>query len=137
MKRFSAAVLAMALAAPLAGPARAVGMSEGWEPVTVSQEQCVNAAAEAVRRVEFAMQRNATTAIGFRAERDGVSIRCIAQRQIAVFFVFLGQGSPQDATALFNRMRESFNAATRAPGVPAPPARLPGAPPARPPGAPQ
>ena len=133
MKRFSAALAALALAAAFGGPARAAGMSEGWEPVTVNQEQCVTAAAEAVRRVEFTMQRNATTAIGFRGDRDGVSIRCIAQRQIAVFFVFVGQGGPSDATALFNRLREAFTNAARVPGAPTPsvpPALQSGRPPA-------
>lgn len=118
MKRFSAALLGLALAVSLAAPARAAGMSEGWEPITVNQEQCVNAAAEAVRRLEFTMQRNATTAIGFRGAHDGLSIRCIAQRQLAVFFVFLGDGSPSDATALFNRLREAFAAAARVPSAP-------------------
>lgn len=126
MKRIATTLAATAFAAGMAGPAHALGMNEGWENITISQEQCVNAAADAIRRVEFAMQRNATTAIGFRGSRDGISIRCVAQRQLVAIVIFLGEGTPAEATTLYNRVRDAFTSAATTANRP------PGAPPAAP-----
>ena len=111
MTRILTAALLAAAALAAAAPAQAAGMTNGWENITMTQEQCVTAAATAVERAGFQMQRDANGAWGFRPN-DGVTIRCVAQRQLASFFVYVGQGQAPEARALLDQLRNAFNAAS-------------------------
>lgn len=118
MTRTLLAALAACVLASHGGTVQAAAMNNGWESITITQEQCANAAAEAVQRVGFAMQRDGNGAWGFRPN-DGVTVRCVAQRQLAIFFVYLGQGQAPEARALLDQLRTAFTAAAPARTAPA------------------
>lgn len=111
MMRILMAALACGAALALPAQARAAGMNNGWENITMTQDQCVTAAATAVERAGFQMQRDANGAWGYRTH-DGVTIRCVAQRQLAMFFIYVGQGGAPEARALHDQLRNAFNAAS-------------------------
>ena len=113
MKLFLAAAMALGVVVGHAATSRAAGMNNGWDSITITQDQCVTAAATAVERTGFAMQRDANSAWGFRPN-DGITVRCIAQRQLVVFFVHLGQGDGAAARTLLDHLRAAFTAAAPA-----------------------
>jgi hypothetical protein len=121
MKRIMTAALACGTILGVTTTAGAAGMNNGWDSITITQEQCVTAAATAVERTGFAMQRDANGAWGFRPN-DGITVRCIAQRQLVVFFVHVGQADGAAARALLDQLRAAFTAAApaRTGGTPAP-----------------
>lgn len=114
--RLALAVGALAFAAT---EATAAEMATGWEALTISQEQCVAIAAQAAQQTGFGQDitRQPTGIYGWRGN-DTVSVRCIAERRIAVFFAYTRDSNT--ALAAVDALRPFFSG--RAPGAPGAPA---------------
>lgn len=116
---------AMAIAAlGLAAPAVAASMWTGVEDAGGTQEECLQHAAGAMRGLQFTVTVNPQAAFGWRG-RDGVSLRCIADRRLAVIFVYAAT-TPEDGQMLLDQLRAAYKAAST------PPASAPSARPAAP-----
>lgn len=88
MRKLKYALAAGALALT-ATHAFAAEMATGWEALNISQEQCLAAAAQAAQQTGFGQDitRQPTGIYGWRGN-DTVSVRCIAERRIAVIFAY-------------------------------------------------
>lgn len=87
MKRtiLAAAVIASGLSA-----ANATGVASGWEAIQLSQAQCLDAAVAGVNGLGFRenVSRQADSVYGWRGD-EGIAVRCISDRQLAVIFSYL------------------------------------------------
>ena len=109
--RFAALVLvSVGLALGLASPARAAWMWTGWEDFSGSQDECLQSASRQLQAMNFAVTVNPQTTFGWRGQ-DGVSVRCIAERRVAVIFIYAATAS------------EEVRAAFKPGGAPPPPGR--------------
>ncbi len=118
-----ARVFALALLASCLGyapTARAAWMWTGWEEASGTQEQCLQTAAAKLRDLGFSVTVNPQTTFGWRGQ-DGVSVRCIAERRLAVIFVYAATAS-EEGRVILEQVREAF----KAPAGGAAPARPPG-----------
>ncbi|HYF06072.1 MAG TPA: hypothetical protein VD970_00485 [Acetobacteraceae bacterium] len=101
-------VAALALCAGgFTAPAQAAGMSSGWENISMSQDQCLNAAADIVQRLGFSVQRDTQTVFGWRGD-DGITVRCIAARQLAVLFTYVASGGSEESGRIIDQLRGAF-----------------------------
>ncbi|MBL8835592.1 MAG: hypothetical protein JNL66_05070 [Alphaproteobacteria bacterium] len=105
MLRIAGAALTLALAAAAAVPANAAGAASGWTEIRLSQSACISTAQRAVSGVGFEASADAQTVYGWRGEMV-VVVRCIANRNVAVFFAY--ETSEAEATALVDRLRPYF-----------------------------
>jgi hypothetical protein len=103
-------IAAAALAAGLghAAPARAAYMWTGWEDVQQPQEQCLQTAAGRMRELGFTATVNPQTTFGWRGQ-DGISVRCIAERRLAVIFIYVNS-SQEEGGQLLQQMRSAYTA---------------------------
>ena len=104
------ALCAGAFAAP--APAQAAGMSSGWENINMSQDQCLNTAASTVQQLGFTVQRDTQTVFGWRGD-DGITVRCVAARNLAVFFTYVYNGGSAESGQLVDQLRGAFRGGGR------------------------
>lgn len=127
MRHPAAAVLAavpLAAALSLAAPAaQAAWMHTGWETISMSQDACLRIASDAMRDMGFTPSQDRNTTFGWRGQ-DGAAVRCIADKQLAVLFVY-GAATQQAGVEVLEGLRAAYK--REAPPPPPPPA------PARPP----
>ena len=116
--RFAALVLvSVGLALGLATPARAAWMWTGWEDFSGSQDECLQSASRQLQAMNFAVTINPQTTFGWRGQ-DGVSVRCIAERRVAVIFIYAATAS-EDGRVILEQVRAAFKPG----GAPPPPGR--------------
>ena len=120
--RIAAPVL-LALALLTSAPARAAWMWTGWEDTNLPQDRCLAAASGRLKELGFTVTVNPQTTFGWRGQ-DGVSVRCIAERRVAVIFVHVTTISEEGGQIL-----EHVRAAYRGTGTPPAPAPAPAPPP--------
>jgi hypothetical protein len=117
-----AALVLVTLGLGLAPPARAAWMWTGWEEFGGSQDECLRNAANVLQGINFTVTVNPQTTFGWRGQ-DGVSVRCIAERRIAVIFVHAATSSEEGRVIL-----DQVRAAYKPGGSPAVPPATPPAP---------
>ena len=122
LARLAALVLVtLGLGLGLAPPARAAWMWTGWEEFTGSQEECLQSASRQLQAMNFTVTVNPQTTFGWRGQ-DGVSVRCIAERRVAVIFVYASTNS-DEGRSILDQMRSAYkpgSAATPPAPQPAP-----------------
>jgi hypothetical protein len=113
---------AAVLALLATGPALAASGHTTWEEIVPNQERCLETGRAAMERIGFGAEIPADrqTVFGWRGE-DLLAVRCIADRRIAVIFLYLVRA--QDADQVFLAMRGAYRGA---PPVAAAPAPVPG-----------
>ena len=96
-----------ALLATFAAGAQAATVTTGWEANAGNQDQCIDTAASAIQRTGFrtTIAQDRQAVFGWRGD-DNISIRCIGDRQLAVMFVYTGDG--RDNTQLLNILRDEY-----------------------------
>ncbi len=114
----AAALVALGLA--LATPARAAWMWTGWEDYSGQQDACLQSAARVLEGMSFTVTVNPQTTFGWR-NGDGVSVRCIAERRVAVIFVYAARDA-DEGRVILDQVRTAFKAGNAAPPPSAPPA---------------
>lgn len=109
MKALTASLLLGAglLAAPAA---QAAWVWTGWAPIQMSQGDCTNRGRSLVANAGFQASGDAQTVFGWRGE-DNISIRCIADSGLAVFFVYV-RTSSEDGRAVLDQMRRGYGQST-------------------------
>lgn len=118
LRHFAAAALLL-LGLTLAPPARAAWMWTGWEEIAGSQEACLQTAAVALREAGFSATVNPQTTFGWRGA-DGISIRCIDERRLAVIFIYVTTSS-EEGGQLLEQLRGAYRQLGRGPGAQRPP----------------
>jgi hypothetical protein len=111
-------IVTLGLSLAVAPPARAAWMWTGWEEFVGSQDECLQHAAQVLQGINFTVTVNPQTTFGWRGQ-DGVSVRCIAERRIAVIFVYASSNSEEGRTIL-DQVRAAYK-----PGSAPPPAATP------------
>jgi len=110
------ACLAVALLGTAAvQPARAAYMWTGWEDIYATNETCIAIGAEALKQIGFSTRISGQTVFGWLAD-DGLSIRCLADRRIAVFFSYTQD--EQNGRNFIEYIRLRLRATAPAPGSP-------------------
>lgn len=96
-----------ALLAALATGAHAATVTTGWEGNAGNQDQCIETAASAIQRTGFrpTIAQDRQAVFGWRGD-DNISIRCIGDRQLAVMFVYTGDG--RDNNRLIGMLRDEY-----------------------------
>ncbi len=112
-----AALALVALVLGMAQPARAAWMWTGWEEFGGSQEECLQSASRQLQSMNFTVTVNPQTTFGWRGQ-DGVSVRCIAERRVAVIFVHAATSS-EEGRVILEQMRSAYKPGS-APVPPAP-----------------
>ncbi len=112
-----AALGLVALGLGMAPAAQAAWMWTGWEDTPATQDDCLQQAASALRSMNFTVTVNPQTTFGWRGQ-DGVSVRCIAERRVAVIFVYAATAS-EEGRVILEQVRHAFKAAV----APPPPGR--------------
>ena len=118
-----AALAVVALGLGMAPAAQAASMWNGWEEISGSPEQCQETAASTLRTLGFTVTVNRPSVLGWRGQ-DGVTVRCIADRRLAVVFVYTATTS-EDGRALLEQIRTALKPGAAAP-TPAPAPARPG-----------
>jgi hypothetical protein len=118
-----AALVLVTLCLGLVSPARAAWMWTGWEEFTGSQEECLQSASRQLQAMNFTVTVNPQTTFGWRGQ-DGVSVRCIAERRVAVIFVYAATNS-DEGRGILDQMRAAYKpgSATVPPAPPPAPGR--------------
>ena len=111
--RLAAAAL-VTLGLGLAAPARAAWMWTGWEDYSGSQDACLQSGARVLEGMGFSVTVNPQTTFGWR-NGDGVSVRCIAERRVAVIFVYAARDA-EEGRHILDAVRTAYK-----PGGAAPP----------------
>jgi len=101
-----AALALVALVLGMAQPARAAWMWTGWEEFGGSQEDCLQSAARQLQSMSFTVTVNPQTTFGWRGQ-DGVSVRCISERRVAVIFVYAATSS-EEGRVILEQMRATY-----------------------------
>jgi hypothetical protein len=99
-------LLISALATSLAPRATAAAMSTGWEDFPGSQDECLQAGAARLRHLGYQVTVNPQTVFAWRGQ-EGVSIRCISERQVAAIFVYASTSS-EDARLVLDALRSAY-----------------------------
>jgi hypothetical protein len=115
--RIAAPVL-LALALFTSAPARAAWMWTGWEDTNLPQTQCLAAASGRLKELGFTVTVNPQTTFGWR-NGDGVSVRCIAERRLAVIFVHITTTS-EEGGQILEELRRAYQGTGTPPATPAP-----------------
>jgi hypothetical protein len=118
-----AALVLVTLCLGLAPPARAAWMWTGWEEFAGSQEECLQSASRQLQAMNFTVTVNPQTTFGWRGQ-DGVSVRCIAERRLAVIFVYAATNS-DEGRGILDQMRSAYKPGSAAvpPAAPSAPGR--------------
>ncbi len=113
-----AALLVVTLGLTVAPPARAAWMWTGWEEFGGDQDACLQNAARVLQGMNFTVTVNPQTTFGWRGQ-DGVSVRCIAERRIAVIFVYASTNS-DEGRSILDQVRAAYKPGSAAPPPAAP-----------------
>lgn len=110
---------ALAAALTLAAPAaQAAWMHTGWETIAMSQEGCLRIASDALREIGFTPTQDRNTTFGWR-NQDGAAVRCIADKQLAVLFVY-SAATQKDGVDILDGLRQAYQRESRGAQAPAP-----------------
>ena len=100
-------LLSAGVLAGAAGLAHAASMSSGWQHIDMSQDQCLTTGANAVQSMGFQPDRQQFFVGGWRG-LDGIVVRCAADRNMAIIFVYLAEGNVAQASQMVEQIRLSF-----------------------------
>lgn len=106
---------ASALLGLLATGVQAATVTTGWEANAGNQDQCVTTAASAIQRTGFRpnIAQDRQSVFGWRGD-DNIAIRCIGDRELAVMFIYTGDG--RDNAQLIAILRDEYRRGS-GPGV--------------------
>jgi CubicO group peptidase (beta-lactamase class C family) len=97
------ALLMLALGAVPA--ARAASMWTGWSESNATLEQCQQMASGKMRELGFAPRTSGNSIFGWRGQ-DGISVRCIPERQMAAIFVYTT--NDEEGRRILDQMHVAF-----------------------------
>jgi hypothetical protein len=105
MRLLSLARIAIVLS--VSAGAQAATVTTGWEGHAGNQDQCIDTAASAIQRTGFRVNiaQDRQAVFGWRGD-DNISVRCIGDRQLAVVFIYTGDGL--DNARLIDMLRDEF-----------------------------
>jgi len=115
LKRLPACLVLGLLAGAAPQPARAAFMWTGWEDIFATNETCITVGTEALRQIGFSTRVSGQTVFGWLGD-DGLSIRCLADRRIAVFFSYTQD--EQNGRNFIEYIRLRLRATAPAPATP-------------------
>jgi len=113
--RLPACLTVALLGIAAAQPARAAYMWTGWEDVYATNETCITIGSEALKQIGFSTRISGQTVFGWLGD-DGLSIRCLADRRIAVFFSYTQD--EQNGRNFIEYIRLRLRATAPAPATP-------------------
>jgi CubicO group peptidase (beta-lactamase class C family) len=103
-----AAMTLLMLAFGAAPTAWAASMWSGWTESHVPLEQCQQIASGRIRELGFNPNASGSSTFGWRGN-DGITVRCIPERQMAVIFVY--STNDEEGRRILDQMRAAFQPA--------------------------